>query len=90
MTTNPVATACFPMTTAVNPTNAAAASETMSSVWSCLQTAGVLCNVNADCVTKTYTVGQVFPPVPTVGVDILGDGGFESGTYGNWTLTGFN
>lgn len=46
--------------------------------------------MNADCVTKTYTVGQVPSPVPTVGVDILGDGDFESGTYGNWTLAGFN
>ena len=90
MTANPVATACFPTTTAANPTNSAAASTTMSSVWSCLQTAGVLCSTNADCVTKTYTVGQVPPPVPTVGVDVLGDGGFESGTYGGWTLTGFN
>ncbi|KAG7289214.1 hypothetical protein NEMBOFW57_005577 [Staphylotrichum longicolle] len=90
MTANPVATACFPTTTAIYPSNAAVVSSTMSSVWSCLQTAGVLCNANADCVTKTYTVGQVPTPVPTVGVDVLGDGGFESGTFGNWSVSGFN
>ncbi len=90
MTTIPAATACFPTSTAIVPANSAAASETLSSVWSCLQTAGVLCSVNADCATKTYTVGQVPSPVPTVGVDVLSDGGFESGTYGNWSLLSFN
>ena len=91
MTPLPSATACFPTTTAAVPA-ATAASATMSSVWSCLQSAGIFCNMNADCATKTYTVGQVPSPTstPTIGANLLSDGGFESGNYGNWTLVGFN
>jgi hypothetical protein len=48
--------------------------------------ANVLCSYNADCQTKTYPVWQVPEPTPSIGVDLLYDGGFESGTYGNWSI----
>ncbi len=83
---NPTASACFPTSTAANPENLAAATSTLASVYSCLQTANVICSFNADCQTKTYPVDQVPEPTPSIGVDLLYDGGFESGTYGNWSV----
>lgn len=92
MTANPVATACFPTTTAANPPNPAAASSTMSSVWSCLQTANVLCTLGTACQTSTYSIDAVPSPTPTIGVNLLGqeDSTFDSGSWGNWQRTGFN
>ena len=83
---NPTAISCFPTSTALTPINVAVATSTLSSVYSCLQTANVLCSFNADCQTKTYPVGEVPTPTPSIGVDLLYDGGFESGTYGNWSV----
>ena len=86
MAPNPTATSCFPTTTAAIPVDLAAATSTLASVYSCLQTANVLCSFNADCQTKTYPVDQVPTPTPSIGVDLLYDGSFESGTYGNWSV----
>ncbi|KAK0726909.1 hypothetical protein B0T26DRAFT_747303 [Lasiosphaeria miniovina] len=83
---NPTANACFPTSTAATPLNLDVATSTLTSLFSCLQTANVLCTFNADCQTSTYTVGQVPSPTPSIGVDVLYDGGFESGTYGNWSV----
>ncbi|KAK3690357.1 hypothetical protein B0T22DRAFT_481535 [Podospora appendiculata] len=84
---NPSASACFPTSTAANPVDLPAATSTIYSVYSCLKSSGsVLCSFNADCQTKTYEVGAVPSPTPSIGVDLLYDGGFESGTYGNWSV----
>ncbi|KAK3387303.1 WSC domain-containing protein [Podospora didyma] len=83
---NPTATACFPTSVPANPANVDVATSTLLSVYSCLQTANVICSYNADCKTATYTVGQVPSPTPSIGVDLLLDGGFESGTYGSWSV----
>ncbi|KAK0732550.1 WSC domain-containing protein [Apiosordaria backusii] len=83
----PNPTTCFPTSTAVNPPDAAAATSTIRSVHSCLRSA-YICTKASTCVTNTYPVGQVPVPTPTTGVELLSDGGFESGQWGNWTLTG--
>ncbi|KAK0660111.1 WSC domain-containing protein [Cercophora samala] len=82
---NPVT--CFPTSTATNPPDAAAATSTIRSVHSCLGSA-YLCTKTMACETSTYPVGQVPVPTQSVGVETLSDGGFESGQWGNWTLTG--
>lgn len=82
---NPVATACFPTSVAAVPANLDVAKETATSVFNCLQTASIFCTFESACVTKTYTVGQVPSPTPTIGVDIVQNGGFESG-FTNWTV----
>ncbi|KAK4172123.1 WSC domain-containing protein [Triangularia setosa] len=82
---NPIT--CFPTSTATNPPDAAAATSTIRSVHSCLRSA-YICTKATACETKTYPVGQVPIPTPSVGVELLNDGGFESGQWGNWTLTG--
>ncbi|KAM7206912.1 WSC domain containing protein [Rhypophila sp. PSN 637] len=88
MTPVPAASACFPTSIPVVPSSAVAAS-IRSSIHDCINapTASLICNYNADCQTKTYTVGQVPSPTPSLGVDLLGgDGTFESGTLGDWVL----
>jgi hypothetical protein len=90
MTANAAAKACFPTSTASNPANSAVATSTMRSVWSCLQTASLLCTMDSSCITGTYTAGQVPTPTPSIGVDLLKDGGFESDNLGAWTTSGFN
>ncbi|KAK0631086.1 WSC domain-containing protein [Bombardia bombarda] len=83
---NPTASACFPTSTAANPPDVAAATSTLLSVYSCLRTANVLCTFNADCQTATYTVGQVPAPTQSIGVDVLLDGNFDTGSYRNWSV----
>ncbi|KAG7291999.1 hypothetical protein NEMBOFW57_002029 [Staphylotrichum longicolle] len=89
------ATACFPTPIATNPPNPAAATSTMRAVNSCLSSA-MLCTLDSGCITNTYPVDEVpatlptptSTPVPDIGVDLFEDGDFESGTFGNWSLTG--
>ncbi|KAK4175772.1 WSC domain-containing protein [Triangularia setosa] len=91
MTPLPAATACFPTTAMpANPASSVARS-VADSVYACLNapTASVLCQSDSECVTNTYTVGQVPAPTPTTGVDLLkGDGTFEDGTVGDWVVSG--
>jgi hypothetical protein len=82
---NPVATACFPTSVAAVPANSDVAKSTATSVYNCLQTASIFCTFASDCVTKTYPVGEVPSPTPTIGVDIVSNGGFEAG-FTNWTV----
>ncbi|VBB71455.1 Putative protein of unknown function [Podospora comata] len=81
---NPVT--CFPTSTATSP-DAAAATSTIRSVHSCLRSSYV-CSKAMSCETSTYPVGQVPVPTQSVGVETLNDGGFESGQFGSWNLTG--
>ncbi|KAK4223829.1 WSC domain-containing protein [Podospora fimiseda] len=86
---NTVASSCFPAAIS-NPPQSFQASSTASSVWSCLQTAGVRCSVASSCTTATYPIGSVPPPVPTTGVNLTPNSGFEPGTgYDGWTAAGF-
>lgn len=80
-----MAATCFPTSTAEYPPDVAAATSTMHSAYSCLKSA-LACTFDSACVTKTYLVGQVPVPTPSTGVDLIQDGGFESGTFGNWTI----
>ncbi|KAB5527923.1 hypothetical protein GE09DRAFT_1149615 [Coniochaeta sp. 2T2.1] len=79
-----------------NPTNVAtcfparfAATNTASTIYNCLQTAGLNCRYASDCSTSTYTVGQE-PPAPTPTVDatnLLQNPGFEAGSKAGWTFS---
>ncbi|KAB5549591.1 hypothetical protein GE09DRAFT_1190427 [Coniochaeta sp. 2T2.1] len=89
MTVNRAATICFPTSTAMSQPDSDVATSTMLSVWSCLQTASLLCSMDSSCVTAAYAVGQAPTPTPSVGVDLLKDGGFESGSIGGWSKLGF-
>ncbi|KAL0934763.1 uncharacterized protein CTRU02_209354 [Colletotrichum truncatum] len=83
----PQATACFPsLRSNQSPPNAADGTATAISVYSCLlePTNSVACQVDSECKTSTYVVGQVPSPTPSIGVNLLKDGGFESGTTGEW------
>ncbi len=77
----PAATSCWPAYVA----NSVAA----SSVYACLvaPTASLICSYDSNCATNTYTVGQEPTPVPTIGVNLLPDPSFESGTLGKWVVT---
>ncbi|KAK4647430.1 uncharacterized protein QC761_101440 [Podospora bellae-mahoneyi] len=81
---NPVT--CFPTSTATSP-DAAAATSTIRSVHSCLRSSYV-CSKSMTCETSTYPISQVPVPTQSVGVETLSDGGFESGQFGSWNLTG--
>ncbi|KAK4203969.1 WSC domain-containing protein [Triangularia verruculosa] len=78
---------CFPTSTAMTPPDAAAATSTMRSVYSCLRDS-YICTKAMTCVTSTYPVGQVPTPTPSIGVELFTDPGFESGQLGDWTLAG--
>lgn len=78
---NPVATACFPTSFA---SNSIAALSTASSVYSCLGTASIFCTFESACITKTYTVGQVPSPTPTLGINLVQNSGFESDDLAPW------
>ncbi len=79
----PAATACWPANGYVANT------VTASSVYDCLAapTASLICSYDSNCATSTYTVGEEPTPVPTIGVNLIPDPSFESGTMGNWTVT---
>ncbi len=79
------------------PTNAASylpsrfsATNIASTIYSCLQTAGLLCSYATNCATATYTVGQE----PTTTAAALTsptvtrqNPGFEAGSFDGWTVT---
>jgi hypothetical protein len=74
----------------IGPTN------TPSTIYSCLQTAGLTCQYASDCTTATYTVGQepttatvtaTATPTPSSNAVALRNAGFESGTLDAWTIT---
>ena len=79
----PAATTCWPANGYV------ANSVTASSVYDCLgaPTASLICSYDSNCATSTYTVGEEPTPVPTIGVNLIPDPSFESGTMDNWTVT---
>lgn len=83
------ATTCFPTPIRVN--GPAAASSTVSSIIQCMTapSASLFCQYGSRCTTSTYTIGQVPAPAATdgVGADLVKDGGFESGTLGEWVET---
>ncbi|KAK3998248.1 WSC domain-containing protein [Cladorrhinum sp. PSN332] len=86
---NTAASSCFPRTT-TTPPNTIQAASTASSVWNCLQTAGVVCSLESSCTTATYPVSEIPQPTPTTGVNLVPNSGFESGTgYDSWTAAGF-
>ncbi|KAK4184351.1 WSC domain-containing protein [Podospora australis] len=90
-TASPAAVACFPTSPIPQVPAATAASATASAVFACLNqpAASLLCQSDSNCVTNTYTVGQVPAPTPVVGVDVLqGSGGFESGNMNDWAVSG--
>ncbi|KAK4184466.1 WSC domain-containing protein [Podospora australis] len=91
LTPVPAASACFPANWAANPP-AASATSTIRSVYSCLQApaASVICQSASSCSTNTYPVTAVPSPTPSLGVDLIKDGGFETGSRGLWTVKGTN
>ncbi len=78
---SPAATTCWPAYVAN--------SVTASSVYECLvaPTASLICSYDSNCATSTYTVGEEPTPVPTIGVNLISDPSFESGTLGSWAVT---
>ncbi|KAK4202426.1 WSC domain-containing protein [Triangularia verruculosa] len=89
MPQNPAATACFPTTALPAVPASSVARSVADSVYACLHapTASVVCQADSECVTNTYTVGQVPSPTPSIGVDLLkGDGTFEDGTVGDFVI----
>ncbi len=79
----PAATSCWPSNFYVANT------VTASSIYACLvaPTNGLMCSYDSDCHTSTYTVGQEPTPTPSIGVNLVSDPSFESGTLGNWNVT---
>ena len=63
---------------------------TASTIYSCMQTAGIACSFASECATSTYMVGQepsataVAPVSPTAA---LQNPGFEAGNLAGWTFT---
>jgi hypothetical protein len=74
---------CFP--NYFGPTNKG------STIYNCLQTAGLTCSYASDCTTATYTVGQeptaIATPTPSFEAVALRNPGFESGSTDGWTFT---
>ncbi|KAL0941489.1 uncharacterized protein CTRU02_204252 [Colletotrichum truncatum] len=61
---------------------------------SCLNapSASLICQYDTACVTKTYVVGQVptaspATTTPTIGINLFGDGGWESGNTNPWEVS---
>ncbi|KAL0932353.1 uncharacterized protein CTRU02_213306 [Colletotrichum truncatum] len=90
MTPVPQATSCFPTSYTPQITrDTAALSATASSILKCLNEPrnSLLCQFDSNCRTSTYTVGQVPSATPSIGVNLLKDGGWESGTTADWNVS---
>ena len=70
--------------------------DTASTIYNCLQTAGIVCQYASDCATATYTVGEEPTATATytagdeptaTPTPALQNPGFESGATEGWTIT---
>ena len=70
---------CFP--SVLNPTN------TVSTIYNCLQTAGIQCSYTTDCSSGLWPVGATPTPTPVSSAVALNNPGFESGSFDGWDIT---